>query len=232
VTKHKFDQAQYRQKQDRYASPMSLSIKNRCTAGRYLASALEHFRDRQDVIVLAIPRGGVPVAREISQRLNAPLDVIIVRKLGCPQQPELAFGAIVSGGKHVLMPDIIDQYHISDAAIDRVVIQEQKELLRREQIYRGNKLWPILKQKTVILVDDGLATGATMRVAIAAVREQHPAGIVVAVPVASAQTVIELRDLVDDVICLATPEPFISVGQHYQHFDQVTDREVCTLLSC
>ncbi len=209
---------------------MKLPIPDRRAAGRALAEALDRYAGRKDVIVLALPRGGVPVAAEIARGLDVPLDVMLVRKLGAPWQPELAMGAIASGGVRVMNDEVVRGMGISPEAIEQVAQEELKELERRERAYRGNRPWPDLTDKTVILVDDGLATGATMHAAIDAVRAQNPAQIVVAVPVAPPDTVRTLEPLVDEVVCLFQPEPFMAIGQWYQDFSQLTDAEVQALL--
>ncbi len=210
---------------------MQLPIPDRKTAGRELAAALAHYRGRPKLIVLALPRGGVPVAAEIAEALAADLDLMLVRKLGMPGHEELAMGAIASGGARVLNEDIIRHGGVDEDALARVTDQENRELARREQAYRGDRPWPALAGSTVILVDDGLATGATMRAAVAAVRQFHPREIVVAVPVAPPDTIAHLRGEVDEVVCLATPEPFVAIGNWYRVFDQTTDDEVRTLLA-
>jgi putative phosphoribosyl transferase len=209
---------------------MKLPIENRRVAGDALAEALTAYRGRKDVIVLALPRGGVPVAYQIAKALDVALDLMLVRKLGTPGQRELAMGALASGGARVLNEDIVAGLGISEAVIEQAVADEQRELDRREQAYRGERLRPDIEGQTIILVDDGLATGATMRAAVAALRSQQPAQIVVAVPVAPAQTIMVLRREVDAVICLETPEPFMAIGQWYRDFTQVSDSEVKTLL--
>jgi putative phosphoribosyl transferase len=191
------------------------------------------FAGRGDVVVLALPRGGVVVGYEVAQALNAPLDVFVVRKLGTPGQPELAMGAIASGGVIVLNPDVVHGLNISDEVVREVAAREQQELERREREYRGNRPPLPVRHEAVILVDDGLATGSTMRAAVTAIRDRDPAAIVVAVPVAAASTCAELgsESQVDHVICLATPEPFQAVGQWYREFPQVSDEEVRELLA-
>ncbi len=210
---------------------MELPIPDRISAGKALAEALESYSGRDDVIVLGLPRGGVPVAAEIARSLHAPLDVMLVRKLGIPGQPELAMGAIASGGVQVLNEDLVQRLGITGETIDAVVASEQRELERRERAYRGERPWPELADRCVILVDDGLATGATMRAAIDAVRAQKPACLVVAVPVAPPDTVSALEPLVDQVVCLFQPEPFMAIGQWYQDFSQTPDSEVKELLA-
>ena len=207
-----------------------IPIKDRASAGRDLAEQLQHYAGRDDVIVLALPRGGVPVAFEIAQALNAPLDLMLVRKLGTPGQEELAMGAIAMGGVRVMNDDIVNALHISDAAIEEEAAKEQQELEHRLQTYRGDRPLLQLKNKCILLVDDGIATGATVRVAIQALRQQQPSRIVVATPVAPPDTVELLRGEADDVICLATPEPFMAISMWYQHFPQTSDGEVKALL--
>jgi putative phosphoribosyl transferase len=180
--------------------------------------------------VLALPRGGVPVAFEVAQALNAPLDVLVVRKLGVPGQKELAMGAIASNGVQVLNEDIVRSLRISEAAINRVMAKEQQELERREYLYRGDRPTPKLHGRTVILVDDGFATGATMRAAVVALQQHKPAKVIVAVPVAASETCKDFEAKVDEVVCLATPSPFYSVGLWYEDFPQTTDEEVRDLL--
>ena len=201
-------------------------IQDRTSAGRDLADLLTAYRGRPDVIVLALPRGGVPVAAEIARALRAPLDIVVVRKLGTPGQEELAMGAIASGGIRVLNRDVVSALRISEAAIQRVTAREQAELERRMKAYRGDRAWPALAGKCVILVDDGVATGATMRAAIAALRSQAPAKLIVAVPVAPSDTLEQLQDEADEVVCLATPEPFRAIGAWYRKFEQLSDEEV------
>lgn len=210
---------------------MQLPLKNRREAGRALAALLEDFRDRDDVLILALPRGGVPVAYEIATALNVDMDVLIVRKLGVPGHEELAMGAIASGGERVMNPDIVLFHQIDPDSVEAVVARETQELKRREQAYRGNRPLPQLSGKTVIIVDDGLATGATMRAAIEAVSRQKPAWLVVAVPVAASITINQLRTVVNECIALTTPEPLFSIGQWYRDFSQTSDEEVMQLLS-
>lgn len=206
------------------------SFANRVEAGRSLAQTLKHYRERDDVIVLALPRGGVPVAFEIAQALEAPLDLMLVRKLGVPGHKEFAMGAIASGGIRILMHETISALGIDEGAIADVVADEEQELKRRELAYRQNRPRPNLKDKCVILVDDGLATGATMRAAIAAVHEEKAKKVVVAVPVAPRETAEELSSSVDEAVFLATPTPFLAVGRWYQNFGQTSDEEVQQLL--
>lgn len=203
---------------------------NRREAGVELASNLRHYAGRSDVVVLALPRGGVPVAFEVAESLNAPLEVFLVRKLGMPGQPEFAMGAIASGGVRVLNDDVVRWYSIPDAAIERITREEQAELERREREYRQGRALPDLRDRVVILIDDGLATGSTMRAAVQAVRQHQPARVVVAVPVGAPSTCQEFADVTDETVCARTPEPFAAVGYWYRDFSQTTDDEVRTLL--
>jgi len=204
---------------------------DRRQAGRALAAKLSAYANRPDVIVLALPRGGVPVGYEIAQALGVPLDVFVVRKLGIPGHEELAMGAIATGGVRVLNERLIQQLDIPEFIVDAVVARELEELKRRERLYRGGRPFPDVRGRTVILVDDGLATGATMEAAIRGLKELEPALIVVAVPVASRETCDALRPLVDDLICAVTPEPFHAVGYWYEDFSQTSDAEVRELLA-
>ena len=196
-----------------------------------LAEALRAYADRGDVIVLALPRGGVPVGLAIAERLHVDLDVIVVRKLGVPSHEELAMGAVASGGMRVLNRDIVALAGVDEETIDRVVRAETEEIARREARYRRGAPPPDLNGRTVILVDDGLATGSTMSVAVQAVRREDPQRIVVAVPVAARESCEELAGYVDEMICLYTPEPFRAVSLWYQAFEQTSDEEVIELLS-
>jgi putative phosphoribosyl transferase len=205
-------------------------FRDRSDAGVFLAGKLRTYKNRPDVIVLGLPRGGVPVAYEVARGLNAPLDIFIVRKLGVPGQEELAMGAIATGGVRALNDDVIQALGISENEIDAVTVREAEELKRREYLYRGGRPDPDVAGRTVIVVDDGLATGSSMRAAVAALRLQNPARIVVAVPVAAAETCRSLRQSADEVVCATTPEPFYSVGQWYSNFGQTTDEEVTELL--
>lgn len=209
---------------------MNLPFLDRRDAGRHLAAELGAYANRSDVIVLGLPRGGIPVAAEVANALGAPLDAFLVRKLGVPGHEELAMGAIASGGARVLNDDLVRDLHISKSAIAAVEAIEQSELQRRERLYRGNRGAPAVAGKAVILVDDGLATGSSMRAAVAALRQLEPAWIVGAVPVASAEVCQEMRAHVDEMICAATPEPFYAVGLWYQEFGPTSDQEVCDLL--
>jgi putative phosphoribosyl transferase len=195
-----------------------------------LATRLNHFRGRRDVVVLALPRGGVPVAYEIARALDAPLDVFVVRKLGVPGHRELAMGAIASGGVRVLSPDVVSWYGIPEAVIDEVARDEQAELERRERTYREGRTPVELRDRVVLLVDDGLATGATMKAAVEAVRAHAPSRIVVAVPVGAPDTCRELEHMADEIVCARSPEFFSAVGQWYVDFSQTTDEEVRDLL--
>jgi putative phosphoribosyl transferase len=204
---------------------------DRRAAGRELARELERYAGRPDVIVLALPRGGVPVGYAIARVLNADLDVFVVRKLGVPGHEELGFGAIAPGGLRILHDEVIDSLAIDPATIEEVTEREMRELERRDRAYRGDRQGPDLAGRIVILVDDGLATGSSMRVAIEAVRSQDPQRIVVAVPVAPPETVEELRALVDEVVCLVAPEPFAAIGLWYEDFSPTTDDDVRELLA-
>ena len=203
---------------------------DRRTAGRELASHLSAYANRSDVLVLALPRGGVPVAFEVATALNAPMDIFLVRKLGTPGHRELAMGAIASGGIRVLNDAVVQWYGIPQPAIEAVAREEEQELLRRDREYRGDRPAPDLSGRTVILVDDGLATGSTMRAAVQAVKARRPARVIVAAPVGSPQTCAELSTIADEVVCATTPEPFSAVGEWYEDFDQTTDEEVRQLL--
>ncbi len=205
-------------------------FRNRQDAGQKLAEKLTEYANRDDVLILALPRGGVPVAFEVAQKSNAPLDVFLVRKLGVPGQEELAMGAIASGGVRVLNESVVDYLRIPKAAIDAVAEHEQRELERREKAYRDDLPAPNVEGKIVILIDDGLATGATMRAAAIALKEQNPQKLVIAVPVSSPETCDEFRSEVDVIVCAATPRPFYGVGMWYEDFSQTTDEEVSDLL--
>ena len=204
---------------------------DRRQAGAVLGDSLKHFAGRSDVVVLALPRGGVPVGYEVARALGALLDVFVVRKLGLPGHPELAMGAIASGDVRVLNEDVLESYPVSRAAIDAVTRTERLELERRERAYRdGRPLVPI-QGRVVILVDDGLATGSTMWAAVVAVRRLQPARVVVAVPIGARETCEALRKIADEVVCALMPEPFRAVGHWYVDFSQTTDEEVRQLLS-
>jgi putative phosphoribosyl transferase len=206
-------------------------FKDRAQAGQLLAEKLKAFANRKDVLILALPRGGVPVGFEVARALHVPLDVIIVRKLGVPDKEELAMGAIATGGVQVLNTALINALGITDPAVQAVSAMEERELHRREALYRDGRPYPSVQNQTVILIDDGLATGASMFAAARALRQLHPAHIVVAVPVASEEVCKEFRPIVDDIICATTPDPFIGVGRWYDNFSQTTDEEVRDLLA-
>jgi putative phosphoribosyl transferase len=208
-----------------------MMIENRRQAGRALAEALSAYRGRPDVVVLALPRGGVPVAAEIAAMLDAPLDLILVRKLGVPGQPELAMGAIASNGACVMNRDVVRQLGIDQEGIDRAVARERQELERRDRAYRGDRAPVSVRDRCVIVVDDGVATGATLRAAMQAIRAQAPARLVVAVPVGAPETISRVEREADEVICLAQPQPFYAIGQWYRNFEQVSDDEVRQLLN-
>lgn len=205
-------------------------FQNRSDAGQKLAQKLKGYANREDVLILALPRGGVPVAFEVAKELNAPMDIYLVRKLGLPGHEELAMGAIASGGIKVLNEDVVDALDIPDKVIQAVTRREQAELERRERAYRGSRERLDIQGKTVILIDDGLATGSSMRAAVAGLRAQDPANIIVAVPIAPPDTCEMLEQEVDEIVCAATPEPFFGVGLWYENFDQTTDEEVSDLL--
>ena len=205
-------------------------FKDRTEAGQILAKALHRYADRDNVLVLALPRGGVPVAFEVARKLNAPLDVLVVRKLGVPGQPELAMGAVASGKILVINPDVVDALGISDITIHDAAEVQHREVSRREQLFRGDRPVPDVHSRVVIVVDDGVATGSTMRAAVSALHQQEPALIVVAVPTAPMKTVRMLRQVADRVVCLTTPDPFEAIRQSYDSFEQVSDDEVRRLL--
>jgi putative phosphoribosyl transferase len=209
---------------------MAKLFQDRTDAGRTLAKKLSHYADRKDIVVLGMPRGGVPVAFEVAQLLRVPLDVFIVRKLGVPGQEELAMGAIASGGIRILNDVVIRSKRISETVIDAVTERERIELDRRELAYRGHRTAPIVREKTVILVDDGIATGSTMLAAVAALKQQQPRRIVVAAPAAPVESCDELQQAVDELIVIVRPDPFYSVGQSYEIFGQISDEEVQKLL--
>jgi erythromycin esterase-like protein/predicted phosphoribosyltransferase len=208
-----------------------VQFEDRADAGRQLAKKLSKYRDRQDVVVLALPRGGVPVAAEVARELGAPFDVFLVRKLGVPGHPELAMGAIAEGGVEVLSDHLIRDLGIPEAAVQHVAVRERLELDRRDTLYRQGRSRPSIKGRTVVVVDDGLATGASMQAAVLALRKLEPARVVVAVPVGALETCERLRQEADEVVCAETPEPFRAVGLWYRRFDQTTDDEVRQLLA-
>jgi putative phosphoribosyl transferase len=205
-------------------------FKDRVDAGRQLAKELSKYANRSDVLILALPRGGVPVAFEVAKELNVKMDVFIVRKLGVPGNEELAMGAIASNDIRVLNEDVVRSFQVPDRVIATVAANELRELERRERLYRGDRPKPDISGSTVILIDDGLATGATMRAAAAALKTKNPAKIVVAVPTAAPDTCEFFKREVDEVICVTTPEPFYGVGAWYTDFRQTTDEEVIELL--
>lgn len=213
-----------------YARPL-FRYADRREAGLVLADRLKDLTGRNDVVVLGLPRGGIPVAHEVAKALKAPLDVFIVRKLGLPGHPELAMGAIASGGVRVLNDEIVRQLRVPAAAIEAVARDEQAELERRERTYRGARAPIPLEGRIAILVDDGLATGSSMRAAVLAVRRALPSQIIVAVPVGAGDTCRSLHEIADEVVCALTPEPFTAVGLWYENFEQTTDDEVRRLLS-
>lgn len=206
-------------------------FRDRRDAGQKLAQKLMKYHDRPDVVILALPRGGVPVAFEVAQALNVVLDILLVRKLGVPGHEELAMGAIASGGVRILNEDVVRILRLPDDVIDLATARELKELERREKAYRGDRPRPNLQNRIAIIVDDGLATGASMRAAINALRLQQPKRIVVAVPTASPETCETFEQEVDEIICATTPQPFMGVGMWYRDFGQVTDQEVRELLA-
>lgn len=208
----------------------TMPFRDRSEAGQALAGKLSEYADRSDVLVLGLPRGGVPVACEVAQALHVPLDVFVVRKLGLPGQEELAMGAIASGGICVLNEDVVRILGISDEVIEKASREQQQELERRERMYRNHRPLLEVRGRTVILVDDGLATGSTMRAGVAALRRLRPKAIVVAVPVGAVESCEDLRAEADAVVCVRTPEPFRAVGLWYENFSQTTDDEVRNLL--
>jgi len=209
---------------------MTVPFRNRTEAGARLADKLLRYAGRSDVTILALPRGGVPVALEVAKALQAPLDAFVVRKLGVPGHEELAMGAVATGGVRFLNRGVIDSLQISRALVDAATVKELLELARRERMYRDDRPPPPVRRRIVILIDDGLATGSTMRAAVEALRKLHPAKLIVAVPTAAPSTCDEFRSEVDEVICAETPQPFYSVGSWYQDFSQVTDDQVRKML--
>lgn len=208
----------------------SQAFSDRVDAGRQLAAAMVDYRDRDDVLILALPRGGVPIAYQLATFLRVPFDVFVVRKLGLPGHEELAMGAIASGGVRVVNDEVVGPLGIPATVIDSVAVSEQIELERREHLYRGNRAPIGLANKTVIIVDDGLATGSTMRAAVVAAKQQQPARVIVAVPVGAPATCKELAREADDVVCLMMPEPFVAVGLWYKDFSPTSDHDVQRLL--
>ena len=209
---------------------MPLLFPDRYEAGKLLADRLREYQGRAALLVLALPRGGVPVGFEVAQFLRAPLDVFVVRKLGVPGHEELAFGAIASGGVRVLNPVLVRELGITEEIVNAVAARELKELERRERAYRGSRPAPEVRGHTLILIDDGVATGATMLAAAKALRQEEPKEIIVAVPVAARDTCDELRPKVDHIVCASMPEPFYAVGRWYENFSETTDEEVRDLL--
>jgi putative phosphoribosyl transferase len=209
---------------------MTMLFRDRVHAGQLLGEALSKYANRNDVLVLGLPRGGIPVAFEVAKALDAPLDVFIVRKLGVPGYPELAMGAIATGGVRVLNEEVVRSLRIPDKDIEAVADEEGRELKRRELAYRGHGASPEIRDRTVILIDDGVATGSTMRAAVRALRKQSPARLIVAVPTAAPSTYHHLSQEVDEMVALMTPEDFQAVGQWYEDFSQTTDAEVSHLL--
>ncbi len=207
-----------------------MHFKDRFQAGKALANKLTAYKDRNDVQVLALPRGGVLVGYEVAKALPAPLDVLVVRKLGLPEYPELAIGALAAGDVDRVSPAAVEQFHVTPEALERVIDAERKELHRREHCYRGNRPLPDLKSKIVILVDDGIATGLTMQAAILSVQQHNPSRVVVAAPVGAADSCAELARMADEVVCASIPRHFDAVGAWYGHFDQTTDAEILELL--
>ncbi len=208
----------------------AVRFRDRVEAGRRLAAALERYAGRPKLLVLALPRGGVPVGYQVARALNASLDIMLVRKLGVPGHEELAMGAIAPGGIRILSDEVIAAFAVTQRDIAAIAAQEQDELDRQEEAYRDGRPLPIIRDRTVVLVDDGLATGSTMRAAAIAIRAQKPAHLVVAVPVAPAESCAALKREADEVICLISPEPFFAVGNWYEDFGQVDDEEVHQLL--
>ena len=206
-------------------------LPNRTEAGRWLASRLKAYTNRSDVLVLGLPRGGVPVAFEVAKVLQAPLDICLVRKLGVPKRKELAMGAIASGNVMVINDEVVDWLQISPETIAQVVATEQQELERRDHLYREGRPMPVVINQTVILVDDGIATGSTLMAAIETLKQQQPKSIIVAVPVAPLSVYQKLKTVVDEVVCLITPESFRSISLWYEDFSQTTDEDVRYLLS-
>ncbi|HEY3884860.1 MAG TPA: phosphoribosyltransferase [Vicinamibacterales bacterium] len=208
-----------------------MRFRNRIDAGQQLAEALKEYARHSDVLVLALPRGGVPVAAEVAARLEVPLDVFVVRKLGVPGRPELAMGAIAAGGVQVLSEDLIRDLQIPAALVEQVAVRERLELDRRDRLFRGNRRPPEVRGRSVILVDDGLATGSTMEAGVLALRTSEPSRIVVAVPVGAPDTCHRLGRIADRVVCVETPAAFRAVGEWYDDFTQTSDDEVQSLIA-
>lgn len=210
---------------------MKAQFRNRIEAGELLADKLAKYADHQQVLVLALPRGGVPVALAVARRLHAPLDLMIVRKLGVPGQEELAMGAIASGGVRILNQEVVQMLSISPQALEAVVDREERELARRDLAYRQGRPFPSIRGQTVILVDDGIATGSTVRAGMEGLRRQHAARIILATPVIAASTFEELRREADEVVAVLIPESFYGVGQWYEDFSPTTDQDVQHLMA-
>lgn len=210
---------------------MKKRFHHRQEAGQRLAEQLMEFKNKREVLVLALPRGGVPVAFEIAKKLNLPLDICLVRKLGVPDRQELAMGAIASGGVRIINQAVVDWLNISPKTIEKVTETEAKELQRRDRTYRGDKPSPNLENQTIILVDDGIATGSTLKAAIALLKQQHPRQIIIAVPVAPPAICRELSSEVDQLVCLEMPDNLTSISLWYDDFSQTSDQEVCRLLA-
>jgi putative phosphoribosyl transferase len=209
---------------------MNIRFRDREDAGRQLGEALSRYAGRRDAFVLGLPRGGIPVAWHAARAIDAPLDVFVVRKLGLPSQPELAMGAVASGGIRMLNREVIQSMGVSEESIAAVQREEEEELRRRERLYRGDRPFPSLRDKTVIIVDDGLATGATMRVAVKALRRHDPAGVVAAAPVSSPAAFDALEKECDEVVALSVPQPMFAIGEWYMNFAQTSDAEVREIL--
>jgi putative phosphoribosyl transferase len=209
---------------------MPKRFRDRTDAGQQLATKLLAYANRADVIAVALPRGGVPVAAEVTQALNIPLEICLVRKLGTPSHKELAMGAIASGGVRMLNYDILNKLNIPGDTVDEVAAHELRELQRRNHVYRGDRPPLDVSDQIILLIDDGIATGSTMRAAIAILKAQHPARIVIAVPVAPPETCQAMLKEVDEVVCVFQPDPLYSIGLWYENFAQITDPEVCHLL--
>lgn len=209
---------------------MEIKFRDRKEAGQQLATQLQAYANRPDVLVLALPRGGVPVAYEIAQALNLPLDVCLVRKLGAPGQAELAMGAIAPNGVMVLNKEVLRSLNVSRQALLQVANSEKQELDRRVRVYRGDRPAPLIRDRVIILVDDGIATSSTLRAAITVIQRQQPKRVVVATPIAPSSICESLERIVQQVVCLSTPEPLYSIGMWYDDFSQTSDEEVCRLL--